>query len=245
MINLLTVTDTGLRRQTNQDALACSAPGEQPVWAVVCDGMGGHAGGHIAAQLACSSLAKVLGESLRPDMGERSLHLLLETAIENANSAIHRQAQAQPELQGMGTTIVAAVVQQNRLFLCHAGDSRAYLLRQGVAKAVTRDHSVVQQLVDRGEITPRQAKTHPERHLITKALGVADQRVAPVFGVFDLQPGDRVLLCTDGLHGLVEHSELPALCEAAIAAQNAACLAERANQLGGSDNISAILLYGF
>lgn len=243
MINLLTVTDPGLRRETNQDALACSQGGEA-VWAVVCDGMGGHAAGNIAAQLACESIARALAEGLRPEQSERSLRLLMEAALENANTAVFERAQQQPELRGMGTTAVAAVATAGRLFLCHAGDSRAYLLRQGKAEPVTRDHSFVRQLVDRGEITPKQARSHPKRHLITKALGVAGQRVGPDFDVVELRPGDRVLLCTDGLHGLVDQGELVPLCEAAIAAQSAACLAARANELGGSDNISAVLLYG-
>ena len=245
MIKMLTVTDIGLRRQTNQDALACSAEGQQPQWALVCDGMGGHAAGNIAAEMACTSLSKAMQHGLRPDMGERSVHLLLETAVENASSAIFQRTLAEPELKGMGTTLVAAVVLGNQLCLCHAGDSRAYLMRHGQAYPITKDHSVVQQLIDRGEITPKQATTHPERHFITKALGVADHRVAPDFNVYDLQQGDVVLLCSDGLHGLVAQSELPLLCQTAIENQTAAGLAERANQMGGSDNISAVLIYNF
>ena len=242
MIKMLTVTHVGLRRPTNQDALACSPEGQLP-WALVCDGMGGHAAGNIASQMACTGLSKALEHGLRPDMSERSVHLLLDTTVENASSAIFQRTLAEPELQGMGTTLVAAVVQGSRLYLCHAGDSRAYLLRQGQAFALTKDHSVVQQLVDRGEITPKQAKTHPKRHYITKALGVADHRVAPDYNVYDLQQDDVVLLCSDGLHGLVDQSELPDLCHAAIAADSADGLAERASQMGGSDNISAVLIY--
>ena len=243
MIKMLTVTDIGLRRTTNQDAFACQAEGETPVWAVVCDGMGGHAAGNVAAEMACTSLSKALQNGLRPDMNARSLHLLMETAVENAASAIFHRTLTDPDLQGMGTTVVMAVVQGDQLYLCHAGDSRAYLLRQDKAEPVTKDHSVVQLLVDRGEITPKQAQTHPKRHQITKALGVVDQRVAPDFTVCTLQQGDMVLLCTDGLYGLVEQDELTALCRAAAEQGSAQGLADRANQLGGSDNITAVLLY--
>lgn len=244
MINLLTVTDTGLRRQMNQDCLACSAPGQQPVWAVVCDGMGGHAAGNIAADTACRALSAALEHGLREEMSARSVSLLLETAVENANAAIFAQAAADPALKGMGTTVVAAALLQNTLYLCHAGDSRAYLVREGECLLLTKDHSVVQHLIDQGEITPRQAQNHPDRHLITKAVGVENNRVAPDFNVYDLRPGDMVLLCTDGLHGLVPHRELADLCSRAAEAGEAGLLAQRANELGGSDNISAVLLYG-
>ena len=244
MIRMLSVTDIGLRRTMNQDAFACSAEGETPVWALVCDGMGGHAAGNVAAEMARDSLSKALRSGLRPDMSERSLDLLMETAVENAASAIYHRTLTDPHLQGMGTTVVMAVVQQNTLYLCHAGDSRAYLLRQNSAEPLTKDHSFVQHLVDRGEITPKQAQTHPKRHQITKALGVVDLRVGPDFTVCPLQPGDMVLLCTDGLHGLVEQNELADLCRTAVEQGSAHCLAERANQLGGSDNITAVLLYG-
>ena len=245
MIKMLTVTDIGLRRTTNQDTFACAAEGESPLWALVCDGMGGHAAGNIAAEMARNSLTKALQNGLRPDMSERSLRLLMETAVENAGSAIYQRTLTDPQLQGMGTTLVAAVVQGGQVFLCHAGDSRAYLVRQDMAQPITKDHSVVQQLIDRGEITPKQAKTHPERHLITKALGVADHRFSPEFTVCSLQPGDLLLLCTDGLHGMVDQSELAPLCHAAVAEGSAQGLAQRANQMGGSDNITAVLLYNF
>jgi len=244
MIKLLTVTDIGLRRQMNQDCLACSAPGRLPVWAVVCDGMGGHAAGNIAADTACRALANALEHGLREEMPSRSVSLLLETAAENANTAIFGQAAADPALKGMGTTVVAAAVLQNTLYLCHAGDSRAYLVRQGECLLLTKDHSVVQHLIDQGEITTRQAQNHPDRHLITKAVGVEDHKVAPDFNVYDLRPGDMVLLCTDGLHGLVPHRELADLCAQAAASGSAELLAQRANELGGSDNITAVLLYG-
>lgn len=244
MIKMLSVTDIGLRRTMNQDAFACQAEGQTPVWALVCDGMGGHAAGNVAAEMACASLVKALQNSLRPEMSERALRLMMETAVENAGSAIYQRTLTDPALQGMGTTVVLAVVQGDLLYLCHAGDSRAYLVRQEKAQPITKDHSVVQQLIDRGEITPKQAQTHPERHLITKALGVADQRVAPEFTVCSLQADDMVLLCTDGLHGLVEQQELAPLCRTAVEQGSAQVLADRANQLGGSDNITAVLLYG-
>ena len=242
MIKMLTVTDTGLRRQTNQDCLACSQG--EPVWAVVCDGMGGHAAGNIAADAACGALANALQHGLRQDMPARSVALLLETAVENANLAIYGQAAANPDLAGMGTTVVAAAVLQNTLYLCHAGDSRAYLVRGSECLLLTKDHSMVQHLIDQGEITPRQAQNHPDRHLITKAVGVEPCKVAPDFNVYDLRSGDMVLLCTDGLHGLVPHRELAGLCVQAVQAGSAQVLAQRANELGGSDNISAVLLYG-
>lgn len=243
MIRMLSVTDIGLRRSTNQDTLAHSAEG-QPVWALVCDGMGGHAAGNIAAEIARETLVRALAGGLRPAMSERAVRLLMETAAENANTAIFRRAEQEPALRGMGTTVVAAALLENTLYLCHAGDSRAYLLREGKAVALTKDHSVVQRLIDEGEITPKQALNHPERHFITKALGVRQESLCPDFGVHSLCAGDMLLLCSDGLHGLVPGEELYGLCTEAVQQGNAQLLADRANSLGGTDNISAVLLYG-
>ena len=243
MINMLSITDTGLRRSSNQDTYALSSGGS-PVWAFVCDGMGGHAGGNIAAETAREILARSFEGGLRPNMSERAVRLLMETAVENAHAAIYRLAGVQPELRGMGTTVVAAALLGSSLYLCHAGDSRAYLLREGTATPLTRDHSVVQRLIDEGEITPKQALTHPERHFITKALGVHSDPIQPDFGDHILRPGDMLLLCSDGLHGLVPAEELCGLCETAIQQGSAQPLADRANSLGGTDNITAVLLYG-
>lgn len=247
MINILAVTHAGIRRDMNQDTLGWSVPAgepQRPAWAFVCDGMGGHAAGNIAAETARDTLTAAFENGLRPGMSDRSVQLLLETAVENANAAVYEKAAADPALKGMGTTVVAAVVQGNTLYLCHAGDSRAYLLRGGTATRLTKDHSVVQKLVDQGEITPKQALSHPERHFITKALGVSARRAAPDLDQRELLPGDMVLLCSDGLHGLVPEAELYDLCSRAVADGTADGLAERANQLGGTDNITAVVLYG-
>jgi len=242
MIEILSATHQGLKRTMNQDTMASSLPEQQvPAWALVCDGMGGHNAGNVAAELARDSMAKALQRGLRPGMELRSVQMLLETAVENAGTAVYDRAAGDEALHGMGTTVVAAVVLGDTLCLCHAGDSRAYLIRGQEVQRLTKDHSVVQGLIDRGEITPKQALSHPERHFITKALGVG-HRVGPEFGQAQLEDGDRVLLCSDGLYGMVPEEEFPALCAQAQAESSAQCLIDRANELGGADNITAVLL---
>ncbi|MDR1928263.1 MAG: protein phosphatase 2C domain-containing protein [Oscillospiraceae bacterium] len=167
-------TDVGLVRQFNED---CYSVGELPngiVWAVVCDGMGGAAGGNIASQTAARLVSETICASFQEHMGSRSIKHLLISALDNANTQIFDLSAANEALSGMGTTVVAAIVSPETVFIAHAGDSRAYLFSGEKLSQLTKDHSVVQAMVDTGQITENEAKTHPRKNLITRAVGVSE-----------------------------------------------------------------------
>jgi len=165
-------TDIGKVRNSNQDA--CSA-GELPdgtVWAVVCDGMGGASGGDIASTTAVRIISEKITSSYRDGMSSNSIRSLLFSSIETANSVVYDISRSNTSLEGMGTTVVAAVISGGAAYIAHAGDSRAYRIFDNSIKQITRDHSIVQVMVEKGELTPNEAKGHPRKNIITRALGV-------------------------------------------------------------------------
>ena len=242
MIRTAGATDKGRYRGANQDTYACKVLSPQLAYGVVCDGMGGEQGGEVASATACAQIVRSL-EGLRSDMDSRSLSSLLESALTTANAIVLEQAGKHAHLEGMGTTAVVAVVLGDRLYHCHVGDSRVYLLRGDTITRLTRDHTVVQVLMDRGEITAAEAEVHPKRHYITRAVGVMDWQT-PDFGETVLQAGDVVLLCSDGLYNMVDEEELGRLGQQAARQIRPEILINRANELGGIDNITAILISG-
>jgi PPM family protein phosphatase len=239
-IELANLTDIGCVRENNEDNLGYAEPDSDPEFqlrgrlVVIADGMGGHEGGQVASGIAVDVLLKTF---LQGPAGEPAS--VLESAFLSAHAAIQEHAVQHPELKGMGTTCTAALLRDGSLNFGHVGDSRLYLLRDGAIGSLTRDHSYVQQLVDGGVITPEQAKTHPGRNILTSALGAelgipADVTESPIA----LQSGDILLMCTDGLHGLVTDDEM-----AAIASKNTppeACrqLVDLAKSRGGFDNVT-------
>ena len=187
-------TDVGRVRQDNQDDYrAGELPGDA-AWALVCDGMGGARGGREASQCACSVIERCLPEQYNQCIpGEEET--FLKKALLSANRDVFQKALREESLAGMGTTAVCALVRGGKVFLCHAGDSRAYLYRDGRLAQLTHDHSYVQELVDCGTITVEEAEHHPQKNIITKALGV-DYRLDSEFTTAPLQKGDILLLCS-------------------------------------------------
>ncbi|MDT8901502.1 Stp1/IreP family PP2C-type Ser/Thr phosphatase [Anaeroselena agilis] len=226
------LSDIGKVRETNEDSFVC-----QPPLFVVADGMGGHVAGEVASRVAADTVsARFAGAG-----GEEPTALLSE-AIIDANDKVYRLAQEDSERAGMGTTLTAAFVAGSVLYWGHVGDSRLYLLRGGVLSQVSEDHSLVGELVRNGSITADEALIHPHRNILTRAVGTGD-RVKVDTGSLTLAAGDKVLLCTDGLTNMVTDGEIAAALSrdgdgAALLAQ----LVARANDAGGLDNITAILV---
>ena len=219
-------TDVGRVRAGNEDAYMV----RDPLFAVA-DGMGGHQGGEVASNLALERLERATdGDSDLADV------------VREANRAVFEQAAQDPGLAGMGTTLTAVRVQDERLHLAHVGDSRMYLLRDGRLERITRDHTVVEQLVDQGRMTAEDAKIHPQRSILTRALGV-DEDIQVDESDVDVRSGDRVLLCSDGLTGMVDEDRILSILTDTPDPQ-AACgaLIEAANEAGGQDNITAVVL---
>jgi protein phosphatase len=233
-------TNIGRVRKENQDDFrAADLPGSA-AWGLVCDGMGGARGGREASCTACEVIERSFLDQYRncfPGEEQR----FLENALKSANRSVFQKSIHDEALSGMGTTAVCALIRGGRIHLCHAGDSRAYLYHAGQLIQLTHDHSYVQELVDCGTITVQEAENHPQKNIITRALGV-DMRVQPDYTTAVILPGDQVLLCTDGLTNMVPVAQMQQ-----IFAQNDFFdvpdrLIEAANANGGQDNITALLM---
>ena len=233
-------TDVGRVRQENQDDYRAGELPGGAVWALVCDGMGGAKGGREASQGACNVIENFFQEQYA-QCGAGQDEPFLKKALLYANRFVFQKAAHEEALAGMGTTAVCALVRSGNVYLCHAGDSRAYLIRDGKLTQLTHDHSYVQELVDCGTITEEEAEHHPQKNIITKALGV-DYRLEPEFTAAKLKREDRLLLCTDGLTNMVPVEEMEELLAQGTFYDLPDRLIEAANAHGGSDNITALLL---
>ena len=222
-------TDVGRARERNEDAYLSSPP----LYAVA-DGLGGHRGGDVASTLAL----RVLAEIAKPGMWGQ-----LSEQIREANRAILEQARDDRALSGMGTTITAAFMDEDELHLAHVGDSRAYLLRSGELSPLTEDHTLVRRMVQEGKISPQEAEHHPQRNIVVRALGVDDPVEVDEITVA-VQKGDRVLLCSDGLYSMVPDDRIQRTLESTPDPQEAtAALVDQANDAGGLDNITVVILH--
>lgn len=220
-------TDIGQVREGNEDSYLVVAP----LYAVA-DGMGGHRGGEVASSLALETVQRLF---------ERRQGSLADQ-VAQANRAVYDRSQSDRSVSGMGTTLTAALIDENKVHLVHVGDSRAYLLRDGRLRQLTEDHTLVHRMVVEGEITPEEAETHPHRSILTRALGV-DERVQVDEDDVQVEGGDRLLLCTDGLTGMVSEDQIQGIMlEAADPQQAVDRLVSVANGAGGIDNITAVVL---
>lgn len=233
-------THIGQKREENQDTFVVSNVADG-VLAVVCDGMGGAAGGKIASRIAADTMAERVGQGLRQGAGEASVRRILESAGAASNVAVRDAVSHNRALEGMGTTLVCAVVANGEAHFAHAGDSRAYLLREGFLTQLTVDHTLVQMLIRRGDITTGDAQKHPHRHYLTRAVGMEDDIRLDIFSI-DITNEDALLLCTDGLYNYVHHEDLCNLANLGVKTKSVDLLIDKANQNGGGDNITAVLI---
>ncbi len=199
------VTDIGRRRQDNQDSFAVRQMGEDTALLVVCDGMGGAQAGSVASTVAVETFTASVESALAAGGPKdwRHRERVLSDACREANAKVYQLSRENPEYEGMGTTLVAALAAPGAACIVHVGDSRGYVLENGSIHRATVDHSLVQLLVDRGEITPAEARVHPQKNLITRALGV-DREVECDATWLEPGEGSRLLLCSDGLTNVVE-----------------------------------------
>lgn len=225
-----TASHKGRVRSNNQDSVFPEAAGSSEGQAilVVADGMGGHVAGEVASRIAVDT-------AIGTDGG-------VATRARAANAAILAEVGRRPELAGMGTTITLVDLDGDGLArFGHVGDSRAYLLRQGKLEQLTEDHTIVTEYLRSGRITPEQAQEHPQRHMLTRALGLVHEVDVDEFEIV-LQPGDRILLCSDGVNGMVADDVIARALGAATAEEAVWELVERANAAGGQDNITAVVV---
>ena len=235
-------TDIGMQRQMNQDAYCISQDNEKYILCVLADGMGGYTGGEIASNLAATSVEKYIKEHFEnnKDYTKEELQELVKQAITYANLEVYSRAQQEEELEQMGTTLEICLIYNNRAFIGHIGDSRIYRIRQDIMRKITVDHSYVQKLVKEGKITKEEAANHPKKNMLMKALG-CEPIIEPDVTVKGFNEGDIILVCSDGLTNMISEEEIYNIIrnDFETAADN---LIKRANEMGGKDNITVILI---
>ena len=241
------LTDPGRKRSHNEDSIGSD---KEIGVAVLADGMGGYKAGEVASSIAVQMILDELRESLKigslsddeGDSGFTEATIKVKLAIEKANKTIYQTAQSQPQCAGMGTTLVTAVFYDNRMTIAHIGDSRLYRLRGADFQQVTSDHSLLQELIDKGFYTPEEAKKSLNKNLVTRAMGI-ELSVTPDLQEDVVLPGDIYLMCSDGLSDLVDDSEMHETLRAYGTSLESVAqrLIQLANDKGGKDNISVIL----
>lgn len=233
------ITDIGMKRSVNQDYLYCNenAIGKLPNLFIVADGMGGHRAGDYASRLCVDKVKEaVLSSAMHTPVS------IFEEAIEYANRAVYGEAADNEEYEGMGTTFVGAVLYDTTLYVANIGDSRLYVMHDGL-KQITEDHSLVEEMVKTGELRKEDARIHPNKNIITRALGTTKNVIADYFEL-ELQKEDIILMCSDGLTNMVEDDEIAQILknfggDLEVAGEK---LIARANEYGGKDNIAIILI---
>ncbi len=240
-IELHAAVDPGRARSNNEDSVATD---DAVALAVLADGMGGYNAGEVASNMATSFIRSELGRWLREASAQASdaeVRRAMDICVDNANRAIFNAASSNPQYAGMGTTLVVAVFRDNRVLLGHVGDSRCYRLREGRLQQITRDHSLLQEQIDAGLITPEQAAFSANKNLVTRAVGVEDTVLLETHQ-HDVQHGDLFLLCSDGLSDMLDDE---AIAEVLLRHDSleacARALIDAANDAGGKDNISVVL----
>lgn len=243
-MNVYCKTDIGLQREENQDTVWSEMLSESACAMVLCDGMGGERSGGLASQMAVDIISKRIKESFSEMMNRNSVRNLLITAVCAANSIVYETARREYINSVMGTTCVAAIVFGGCAYIVNVGDSRAYhLFVQGedeCIRQITRDHSHVMELVERGKITEEEAKTHPKRNKITRAIG-AESSVTPDYFELDMSDGDMLLLCSDGLSAYGDDMDILDICFDVPHEECSDALVRYANGNGGNDNVSVAL----
>ena len=241
MYEICAQTDRGQVRQNNEDAFAFDT---RTGLCLLADGMGGYNAGEVASHMAVNFINLEMGQwvTQSPQATSSEIRRMLEICVDNANYSIFSAACAIPDYEGMGTTLVAGVFQDDRLVLGHIGDSRCYRLRGNSYVQITKDHSLLQEQIDAGLMTVKQALKSPHKNLITRALGV-EGAVQVEVNEFKVEPGDLYLMCSDGLSDLVMDEAVAAILRrSATPPEKAALLVAAANKAGGRDNISVLLV---
>lgn len=238
-MNICGDTSVGKKRSNNQDCFGFANISPNTSLIVVCDGMGGANGGNVASNIAKNTLLEKVKSEYNEKMNDRAIKNMLISAINASNIAVFDKALSDESLAGMGTTVVAAVISNDIVYIAHVGDSRAYIIDSSSIDQITTDHSIVQMLVESGQITKDEAKNHPKRNIITRAVGV-NEEVKPDFIMKRLNKGEKLLICTDGLSNYVSGDKIFEIVNEN--ANSIELLINEANNNGGGDNITAVLV---
>ena len=234
------LTNMGVQRNTNQDYAYVSEMkiGNLPNILIVADGMGGHKAGEVASEQAVNTVL----ESIKHNESEDKI-TIIEKAIEEANQRVLDMSASDEKFKGMGTTLVVATLENDILYVANVGDSRLYLIEDNEIKQITRDHSLVQEMISKGEIDKESARTHSRKNVITRAIG-ADTKIIADFFEVDIKTDTKILLCSDGLSNMVEDSQIIRIieeCSGKTLEDTVHKLIDAANENGGCDNIAVVL----
>ncbi len=236
-------TDIGAVRSRNEDAYDFGVLPDGTSWAIVCDGMGGVHGGKIASAAATEMVGEKIKKCYNPMMSITSLENLLLSSITTANVHVFDRGVYDSSLKGMGTTIVAALIKNNEVCIAHVGDSRAYIIRDNTINQLTKDHSLVQEMLDKGQITKEEYENAPIKNIITRAMGV-EEGIDIDFDYVFLGNNEALILCTDGLSGMVSDDRILEIYQTTDFDSLAQKYIDEANNNGGSDNITVVILKG-
>ncbi len=239
-MNIKAKSDVGQVRKINEDSFDFYLS-DGYAYGIVADGMGGHLAGEVASKMAVDIIGGYIKEHVTADLDHFQIKEVLNKAFLHANNAIYAYSCENESVMGMGTTATLCIIRNGFLIYAHVGDSRAYLIGDTLNQ-ITRDHSYVQELVKLGQITPEEAKVHPRRNYITRAMGV-EEDVKADLGIKTYK-GEKVLICSDGLHGKLDDSELFSLSKELDTENYVEKLVELANERGGEDNITALVMGG-
>lgn len=235
-------TDTGRRRKQNQDNFHIEIHHEfSQALLVICDGMGGAKAGDVASEMATLLFADSFSKRRKPGMSAEYIRAVMDEALLDTNDVVYRKSCEGQEYRGMGTTIVSVCVDGDDAVIMNVGDSRAYIIREGSMFRITNDHSVAEEMMRRGELTPEQARNYPAKNYITRAVGTS-RTIDPEYYEEKLAPGETVLLCSDGLTNMLEdHEILQAVSDTPDVSACCEKLITMANSRGGTDNITVVL----
>lgn len=235
-------SDIGLVRTSNQDDCRFGVFSPSCAWAVVCDGMGGANGGNVASSAAVDIISEQISELYDEKLSKEQLVTLLTDIVQRANAHVFDMSLSNPELEGMGTTCEFVFVKDRTIHVVHVGDSRTYAIRGGKIKQLTEDHSIVQEMVRRGEITPEEAMKHPNKNIITRALGIRPE-VTIDYIEANFTYGDVLLICTDGLTNCVSTGDIVKIVHENRGEDMTNKLVDKAKEGGGTDNITVTVIY--
>ncbi|MEY4561445.1 MAG: hypothetical protein RLZZ618_722 [Pseudomonadota bacterium] len=241
-LEFFSATDTGRARNNNEDSVAIH---EASSLVVLADGMGGYNAGEVASGMATSFIKTELGrwlEEASDSASDNDVRRAMDICVDNANRAIFNAANSNPQYAGMGTTLVVGAFREGRLLMGHVGDSRGYRFRAGRLVQITHDHSLLQEQIDAGLITPEQAAFSANKNLVTRAVGVEDTVLLETH-LHDVLPGDLYILCSDGLSDMLDDNSIALVLQAHDTTEAAgAALIDAANDAGGKDNIAVVLV---
>ncbi len=240
-MKIFSKSDIGKKRATNQDSFADKVLAENMSWSIVCDGMGGLSAGEIASSRAVGSISDFFQSNLSESSSREDIKKYMFEAARLANEEIYKATKENPELGKMGTTLVMCVVKDDFAGIAYLGDSRAYLLTDDSISQISVDHSIVQQMLESGEITPEQAKNHPQKNIITRALGI-DPTISLDYKEVSIPPKGKILLCTDGLTNYLDSLEMLDILKGNSGEDATERLIAESNERGGKDNITVSII---